>query len=84
MPQLLSFYIRINPNRQTKKQHYYLRMNIEQIEQTCAETLLDYAITMANAYVTEPEDFNAAVTALLCRTLENHINRPINIQELYQ
>jgi hypothetical protein len=52
-------------------------MNIEQIEQTCAETLLDYAITMANAYVTEPEDFNAAV-------VENHINRPINIQELYQ
>ena len=59
-------------------------MNIEQIEQKCAETLLDYAITMANAYVTEPEDFNAAVVALLCRTLENHLDRPINIQELYQ
>jgi hypothetical protein len=59
-------------------------MNIEQIEQTCAETLLDYAITMANAYVTEPEDFNAAVTALLCRTLELHLNRPINLENLYK
>jgi hypothetical protein len=59
-------------------------MNIEQIEQTCAETLLDYAITMCNAYVDDPEDFNAAVVALLARTLENHLNRPINIQEMYQ
>ena len=59
-------------------------MNIEEIEQKCAETLLDYAITMASAYVDQPEDFNAAVVALLVRTLENHINRPINIQELYQ
>jgi hypothetical protein len=39
---------------------------------------------MANAYVTDPEDFNAAVVALLARTLENHLNRPINIQEMYQ
>ena len=59
-------------------------MNIDQIEQKCAETLLDYAITMASAYVTDPDDFNAAVVALLCRTLENHLDRPINIQELYQ
>ena len=59
-------------------------MNIDQIEQKCAETLLDYAITMASAYVDQPEDFNAAVVALLARTLENHVNRPINIQELYQ
>jgi hypothetical protein len=59
-------------------------MNIEEIEQKCAETLLDYAITMASAYVDQPEDFNAAVVALLARTLENHVNRPINIQELYQ
>ena len=61
-----------------------LSMNIEQIEQKCAETLLDYAITMCTAYVDEPEDFNAAVVALLARTLENHLNRPINIQEMYQ
>ena len=38
-------------------------MNIEQIEQKCAETLLDYAIVMCNAYVDDPEDFNAAVGA---------------------
>jgi hypothetical protein len=44
-------------------------MNIEQIEQKCAETLLDYAITMCSAYVDEPEDFNAAVVALLARAL---------------
>jgi len=59
-------------------------MNIEQIEQKCAETLLEYAQTMASAYVNEPEDFNAAVVALLARALENHLNRPINIQEMYQ
>jgi len=59
-------------------------MNIDQIEQKCAETLLDYAITMCSAYVDEPEDFNAAVVALLATALENHLNRPINIQELYQ
>jgi hypothetical protein len=59
-------------------------MNIEQTEQSCAESLLTYAETMVLAYVTEPEDFNAAVVALLCRTLENHLDRPINIQEMYQ
>jgi hypothetical protein len=57
-------------------------MNIEQIEQKCAETLLEYAQTMANAYVSEPEDFNPAVTALLVRVLEIHINREINIKKL--
>ena len=59
-------------------------MNIEQIEQKCAETLLDYAITMCNAYVDEPEDFTAAVTALLARTLELHLNRPFNLENLYK
>lgn len=73
-----------NPNRQGHKNFYIYRMNIEQIEQKCAETLLDYAITMCSAYVDEPEDFNAAVVALLARALENHLNRPINIQEMYQ
>ena len=59
-------------------------MNIEQIEQTCAQTLLAYAEAMANAYVTEPEDYSAAVTALLARTLENHTNRPLNLEKLYK
>jgi hypothetical protein len=57
-------------------------MNIEQIEQTCAETLLEYAQTMAGAYVSEPEDFSASVTALLARTLEIHLDREINIKKL--
>ena len=67
-----------------KKQHYYLRMNIEKIEQTCAETLLGYAQTMADAYTTEPEDLTASVTALLARTLELHTNHPINLENLYK
>ena len=57
-------------------------MNIEQIEQTCAEALLEYAQTMAGAYVSEPEDFPAAVTALLARTMENHLDRPINLKKM--
>jgi hypothetical protein len=57
-------------------------MNIEQIEQKCAETLLEYAQTMASAYVSEPEDFSASVTALLTRTLENHLNKPIDLEKL--
>ena len=57
-------------------------MNIEQIEKTCAETLLGYAQTMAEAYTTEPEDFSATIVALLARTLELHLNRPINLENL--
>jgi hypothetical protein len=57
-------------------------MNIEQIEQTCAETLLGYAQTMAEAYTTEPEDFSATIVALLARTLELHLNRQINLENL--
>ena len=59
-------------------------MNIEQIEQTCAETLQGYANHMASAYVSEPQDFTATVTALLCRTLEIHLNRPITLENLYK
>jgi len=57
-------------------------MNIEQIEQTCAETLLSYAESMADAYIEHPEDFSAIVTALLTRTLEIHLNRPVNLDVL--
>ena len=59
-------------------------MNIEQIEQTCADLLLQFTHNMADAYVKEPEDFDAAVTALLARTLELHLNRPINLENLYK
>lgn len=57
-------------------------MNIEQIEQTCAEALLGYAQTMADAYTNEPEDFSATIVALLARTLELHLNRTINLENL--
>jgi len=39
---------------------------------------------MAEAYTTEPEDFSAALTALIARTLELHTNRPINLENLYK
>jgi hypothetical protein len=59
-------------------------MNIEQIEQTCAEALLGYSQTMADAYTTEPEDLHASMTALLARTLELHLNRKINLENLFK
>jgi hypothetical protein len=57
-------------------------MNIEQIEQKCAETIQGYANRMASVYVDHPEDFTAAVTALLARTLELHLNKPIDLEKL--
>jgi len=59
-------------------------MNYEHLEQQCAETLQGYANRMASVYVDEPEDFSAAVTALLARTLELHLNRPLNLENLYK
>ena len=59
-------------------------MNTEILEKRCAEALLGYSQTMADAYTTEPGDFDAAVTALLSRTLELHLNRPINLERLYK
>jgi hypothetical protein len=59
-------------------------MHIEILEKRCAEALLGYSQTMADAYTTEPEDFDAAVTALLARTLELHLNRTINMENLYK
>jgi len=59
-------------------------MHVEILEQRCAEALLGYSQTMADAYTTEPEDFDAAVTALLARTLELHLNRTINLENLYK
>ena len=59
-------------------------MNIEQIEQQCAEHLLSYAESMADAFVDHPEDYKAAVTALLVRTLEIQVNREIDIKMIYK
>ena len=57
-------------------------MKTEILEKRCAEALLGYSQTMADAYTTEPEDLTASVTALLARTLELHLNRPINLENL--
>jgi len=59
-------------------------MNLEQIELQCAETLLAYAETMADAYINQPEDLEAAMTALFGRAIEIHLNRPINLENLYK
>ena len=59
-------------------------MHPEILEKRCAEALLGYSQTMADAYTTEPEDFDAAVTALLATTLELHLNRTINLENLYK
>ena len=59
-------------------------MKTEILEKRCAETLLGYAQTMAEAYTTEPEDFSATIVALLARTLELHTNHPINLERLYK
>ena len=59
-------------------------MNIEKIELQCAETLLAYAESMADAYTNQPEDTQATLTALIGRTLELHLNRKINLENLYK
>ena len=59
-------------------------MKTEILEKRCAEALFGYAQTMADAYTTEPEDFDAAVTALLATTLELHLNRTINLENLFK
>jgi len=59
-------------------------MKTEILEKRCAEALLGYSQAMADAYTTEPEDFDAAITALLARTLELHLNRTINLMNLYK
>ena len=58
-------------------------MNIEQIEQNCAETLLAYAESMADACINEPDDLQACMTAMLGRALEIHLNRRINLENLW-
>ena len=59
-------------------------MNIVELEHNCAEALQAYANRMAIVYVDEPEDFTASVTALLAKTLELHLNRKINLENLYK
>jgi len=59
-------------------------MNIEQLELQCAEHLVSYAESMADVYINQPEDLEASMTALFGRALEIHLNRKINLENLYK
>ena len=59
-------------------------MNLEQLELQCAEHLVSYAESMADAYINQPEDLEASMTALLGRALEIHLDRKINLENLYK
>ena len=59
-------------------------MNLEQLELQCAEHLVSYAESMADAYINQPEDLEASLTALFGRALEIHLNRKINLENLYK
>jgi hypothetical protein len=39
---------------------------------------------MADAYINQPEDLEAAMTALFGRAIEIHLNRKINLENLYK
>jgi hypothetical protein len=59
-------------------------MNIELIEQDCAEALLAHAYNLAITYNQHPGDRDAAIVGLIVRALEIHVERPINISGMYQ
>ena len=59
-------------------------MNLEQLELQCDEHLVSYAESMADAYINQPEDLEASMTALFGRALEIHLNRKINLENLYK
>jgi hypothetical protein len=54
-------------------------MNIELLEQDCAEALLAHAYNLAITYNEHPGDRDAAIVGLIARALELHLERPINI-----
>jgi len=54
-------------------------MNIELLEQDCAEALLAHAYNLALTYNQHPGDRDAAIVGLIARALELHLERPINI-----
>ena len=59
-------------------------MNIEQSEQACAEALLAYAYNLVITYNNHPGDRDAAIIGLIARSLEIHIEKPINISGMYK
>ena len=59
-------------------------MNIEQTEQDCAQALLAYAYNLVITYNQHPGDRDAAIVGLIARSLEIHIEKPINITGMYK
>jgi len=59
-------------------------MNIELIEEDCAEALLAYAYSLVITYNQHPGDRDAAMVGLIARALELHTDRPINISGMYK
>jgi hypothetical protein len=59
-------------------------MNIELLEQDCAEALLAHAYNLAITYNQHPGDRDAAIIALIVKALEIHVDRPINISGMYK
>lgn len=59
-------------------------MNIELIEQDCAEALLAYAYNLVITYNQHPDDRDAAMVGLIARALELHSDKPINISGMYK
>lgn len=59
-------------------------MNIELIEQDCAEALLAYAYNLVITYNEHPGDRDAAMIGLLARALELHTEKEISISGMFQ
>ena len=59
-------------------------MNIELIEEDCAEALLAYAYNLVITYNQHPSDRDAAMIGLIARALELHVEKPINISGMYK
>ena len=59
-------------------------MNIELIEEDCAEALLAYAYNLVITYNQHPGDRDAAMIGLIARALELHVEKPIKLSGMYQ
>lgn len=59
-------------------------MNIELIEQDCAQALLAYTYNLVITYNEHPGDRDAAMVGLLARALELHTEKKISISGMFQ
>jgi hypothetical protein len=56
----------------------------DQAEANAADALTTYGYTLVKHYVDHPQDFEAAMLALLTRAIERIINREVSINDFYQ